>query len=94
MSRHVEALRKLELIEGEQVLVTRTARSGEGGWQDTWLSSMDDLVGKMCTVDDVGDDFVIIAAPDGHHYAFPGFVLKKIKPKVISRASVSVTIDG
>src|SRR5579884_3666880 len=95
---------KNTLKVGDEVYVTRKAKSYENGWNNVWVpSAMNCYVGKIGRVKAIYEDIGIeLDFGDGMpEYLFPSFVLKKISPiqeardiaKKISKRNGFVTID-
>lgn len=72
--------------EGSWVKVARAAKSHESGWNNSWMSEMNALVGRTVRVKDNRFAQGICLAISEHSspfYAFPFFVLEPVeKPKV------------
>lgn len=87
--KYLEGHRNCGIKVGDRVRVTRKAESYEGGWGDSWESSimpevpgMDAYVGAegVIAFDDGENGFDIDAGleKDGALFGFPYFVLEKI----------------
>ncbi len=68
------------------VLVTRKAFSHEKEWRNSWNNTMDNMVGKICKITNIGG-VVGIKLKDGIHddFYFPYFVLKKQNMELIRK---------
>jgi len=73
---YVEFEQMVNFQVGESVRVIRTARTYEGGWNNSWNSDMDAYIGNTYEVDSTG-------RPDGSGitldmFRFPYFVLERV----------------
>lgn len=68
------------------VLVTRKAFSHEKEWKNSWNPTMDNMVGKICKITNIGG-ITGIKLTDGIHdiFYFPYFVLKKQNMELIRK---------
>lgn len=65
---------------GDRVRVMSTAISHEGGWGNSWVASMDELVGLVGVVQSSDNSGVTLRFEDEdlwNQYGFPSFVLRK-----------------
>lgn len=82
---------KSGLWVGDRVRVIRKAKTHESGWRNSWVSPMDDTVGKIGTVIEVGYDtgIKIKFSRISSTYGYPYFVLQKISSDVRVKRSRS-----
>ena len=72
------------LKKGDYVKVTRRAKDHEDGWDGHWAKEMDDFIGKVILVSDIGESTGVILSYcccDWAGYDFPYFVLEKVEPE-------------
>jgi len=75
----------MKFKKGDRVRVLRKAQSQENGWQNSWISYMDEAVGKIGRVTYISPalahDVTVDVLPNGRIFGYPDFVLRKITPK-------------
>lgn len=74
-------------VRGQLVLVERTARNGEGGWGNSWVSNMNRAVGQVARVqgDGINDLDVRLDVPGVTGvYGYPEFVLMPVSQGPVS----------
>ena len=76
--RQNEWLKANDIGEGNKVRIVRKAKGYKDGWDNTWLDSMDDEVGKVGTVVEDRGDKGIVVDTGGKHWRYPYFVLEKV----------------
>ena len=71
----------VEFKVGDRVLVTRKAISRERGWENAWISEMDESVGKIGIIKNiyVGSGVRLNIPGRGNELCYPHFVLRKVK---------------
>lgn len=74
-------LKNTGLKEGDKLIVIATAKDGQGGWSNVWMSVMDTFVGLTVTYLDVADERgVRVDVPaQNWPWRFPFFVLAKVE---------------
>lgn len=82
--------------KGDQVRVTRVAKTHEDGWQNAWVSDMDIAVGKIGTVVEHTSSMrdVTLDIAGVSRYGYPTFVLEHVKPVVTPKVVLTpVRVD-
>lgn len=70
------------LKNGDMVKVTRIAKSYENGWTNTWISSMNELVGNTYKIHNMNNDSawgILIYVSDRIKWNVPYFILEKVE---------------
>jgi len=73
---HKVIIEETGLKVGDTVEVFRKAKSYELGWPNSWVSSMDYVVGELCEISKI--DFQGVRFKD-HSFQYPIYVLEKVK---------------
>ena len=76
---------------GDRVKVLRKAASRELGWGNSWVSKMDEAIGKEFNVD--SDDVSGTGVRLGSYLRFPFFVLEKVSSADDLPASITEAIE-
>lgn len=74
----------MKFMVGDRVKLLRKVRTRARGWRNSWVSGMDDAVGKIGTVtyvDDLPHDVMVRFSGLDVDYGYPDFALK-LMPKV------------
>lgn len=77
--KYIEMQNSKQIVPGDFVKVLRTAKGGERGWNDCWVSRMTLCVGKTLEVESVGSRGIALYVDERNSLNFPFFVLKKTK---------------
>lgn len=81
---YLEQLEKLDLKVGSKVLITHKAEDFDKGWFNDWCFEMDQAIGKIGTVIEVGDEYGTCIEIDGiDDFYYPCFVLNTIEVECI-----------
>ena len=82
IEHHIEWVKENNVKVGTTVRVTRTAEDYEGGWDNTWVSDMDENVGKIGTVSREIEPshglLIDFGTGDRVKYCYPYFVLEVV----------------
>lgn len=71
------------LKPGDNVIVTRHARSHVRGWQNSWVTQMTKQIGNVLRVESADDGYGYqLTGTDGLTLDYPFFVLQKTKRKL------------
>lgn len=75
---------------GDRVRVVRKGKTGEGDWLNGWIESMDNLVGKIVTIEASRENYGYIVTPI---WNVPEFVLEKVEPICYTNSVYSKPVD-
>ena len=90
--RQYNWLKANDIGEGDKVRIVRKAEGYKDGWDNTWLDSMDDEVGKVGTVVEDSGNKGIVVDTDGGHWSYPYFVLEKVEEESLFKDGDRVRI--
>ena len=78
--KYLEGHRNCGIKVGDRVRVARKAESEEGGWDNDWIGSMDEFIGKLGEVQGYGGlvGFKVFVREFQDYFHYPYFVLEKI----------------
>lgn len=74
-------VKKYNIKVGDKVRITKKCDSHENGWDNQWLSEMNDSVGKIGTITSIGSS-IFISINNSHNYFYPYHILEKVEDTI------------